>query len=161
MGYKDLFNKAFHEGPDENKTKEEELEESPELEEEPEKTLIEEEEVIPSVEVKQVVEAPVKPKTKKKTQSSDHPAKDLMREGIPESNYAEVPTRSTFGVHNYDIDDFLTDFSKKNQRRGGIPITKSHLIELVMDVAIYDMGLTPSGFNSKEEVREYLQKRLK
>lgn len=87
--------------------------------------------------------------------------KQIAREDVPISTYGIAPTQTNFGLYDEDMDDWLTSFSKKNQRRGGCAITKSQLIHIILDVAFYDMDITPLGYESHEALREDIQQRLK
>ena len=85
----------------------------------------------------------------------------FKRSDIDPSLYGIKTVASNFMVSNTEVLDFITSFSRKNQSAGGCSITKSVLIELMIDVIYYDLGLRPNGFMSPHELREYLISRIK
>lgn len=92
---------------------------------------------------------------------ASHPARFVMRDDVEPSIYAIKTPQSSYGIYNTDVDDFIKDFSKKNQRAGGCAITQSQLIEIVMDVMHYDIGLKPDGFGSHDELRQFIRSNLR
>jgi hypothetical protein len=92
----------------------------------------------------------------------DTKIRKVKRADLPASYYRENPDTSTYQIYNDELNEFIKTFSRKNSaKRGGAKLHPSTLIEVVLDVAYYDMGLRPDGFRSAEEVREFLRSKLK
>lgn len=87
--------------------------------------------------------------------------KQIKRKGLSLDAYGLKPYKTNFDLWNYELVDFLTNFSKENQKHGGVPINKSKLMEIILDVIYYDVHLKPEGFQSVEELRDHLQHIIK
>jgi hypothetical protein len=88
-------------------------------------------------------------------------ANKVARLDVPIETYGVNPVTSAINIYNMELHEFLGSFSARNQFRGGAAINKSTLIEVILDVAMYDMGLQPQGFQSAQELREFLQSKIK
>lgn len=95
--------------------------------------------------------------SKHKVDIKDHPGRFVMRPGVDPDVYSIKPPQGSLGIYNREVDDFISSFSKDNQRNGGVAITKSQLIEIVFDVLHYDLAIAPIGYESHEELRQHLQ----
>lgn len=85
----------------------------------------------------------------------------IMRHDIDPNAYGLKPDVTTLQIYNYEVSQFLTSFSKMNKKNGGNAITRSQLIEVICDVMYYDLGLRPDGFSSPQEIRRFIQNRIK
>lgn len=81
----------------------------------------------------------------------------IRRPGLDDSVYGVRPWLSNMQVYNRDLVHFIRNFSTENKLNGGVPITKSELLEVILEVLFYDKGLKPIGFESIEQLRAYLQ----
>ncbi|WP_067923796.1 hypothetical protein [Alicyclobacillus shizuokensis] len=89
-------------------------------------------------------------------------ARHVYRPGLDPKLYSpNKPVMKQVGIYNREIYKWTSDFSEENQFNGGCAITQSTLIEIILDVVKYDMGLEPIGFPSTQALREYLQSKLK
>lgn len=95
--------------------------------------------------------------------SKDLPAtvRKLIRSDVSEDVYGVKPVGNYFNCYNQELYEWLGSFSSKNKFNGGVSIGKSTLIEIILDVAMYDMKLEPMGFQSPRELRAYLQNKIK
>lgn len=106
---------------------------------------------------------PQKPARKQQVQHhADTPTAVQMiaREDLPLDTYGIKPVATNFGCYNRDLWKWLKDFSSDNQFNGGVPITKSQLMEICLDVVMYDLAIEPIGYNSHQELREAIQNRI-
>jgi hypothetical protein len=87
--------------------------------------------------------------------------KKVARPDLDPSTYGVSPWKSNFDVYNKELVEFIRNFSANNQLNGGCAITKSQLIEVILDVIYYDLKLDPIGFESVQELRKYLQDRIR
>jgi hypothetical protein len=88
-------------------------------------------------------------------------AKKIARKDVSPDVYGVSSWKSNFDLHNKELVEFIRNFSSNNKLNGGCSITKSQLIEVILDVMYYDLGLEPIGFQSIEELRSYIQERIK
>ncbi len=95
-----------------------------------------------------------------RTKSLPTGALQIARSDIPESTYGVKPVATNFNCYNKELFQWLRDFSSSNQFNGGVPITKSQLIEIILDVMYYDLGIEPIGYGSQEELREEIQRKI-
>jgi len=86
--------------------------------------------------------------------------KKVKREDRDLSEYGINPDISTFQLYNYELSEFVTSFSRENKRNGGKSISKSQLIEALIGFAVYDLNLTPDGYDSVQELTKELKTRL-
>lgn len=111
------------------------------------------------------------PAPKKKTSprsSKDRTLSDLptgiaqvARDDVPADHYGIKPVQVHFNTANKILKNWLKDFSSDNQFNGGIAITKSQFIEIMLDVMMYDLDINPIGYESHAELREDIQQKLK
>lgn len=85
----------------------------------------------------------------------------MMRPGIPKEMYGLKPVGIGFNCYSEEIEEWLSKFSKRNQRNGGCALTKSQIVEICLDVIMYDLELTGKGYKSQAELREGIQKLIK
>jgi hypothetical protein len=120
--------------------------------------------------IREIVQQPIqveKPVQVKNVDSVKHTSdlptavKKIARPDIPIDTYGINSWKSNFDIYNKEVVKFIRNFSANNQLNGGNAITKSQLIEVVLDVMIYDLGLQPLGFESPKALREYIQEQLK
>ena len=95
------------------------------------------------------------------TNSLSSSAKKIARTDISSEVYGVSAWKSNFDLHNKELVEFVRNFSANNQLNGGCAITKSQLIEVILDVMYYDVGLEPIGFQSVQELRSYIQEKIK
>jgi hypothetical protein len=96
--------------------------------------------------------------------SADHlspAAKKIARMDVSPEVYGVSAWKSNFDLHNKELVEFIRNFSANNQLNGGCAITKSQLIEVILDVMYYDLGLEPIGFQNIQELRSYIQEKIK
>lgn len=86
--------------------------------------------------------------------------KQIARHDVPVEHYGVSSYQSNFGVFDKEMLKWLTEFSKENKMNGGCSITKSQLIHIIMDVAFYDLDISPIGFESHQELREHIQNQI-
>ncbi|PVC74973.1 hypothetical protein C2I27_03545 [Priestia megaterium] len=79
---------------------------------------------------------------------------DVMRDDVPASDYGVKRVQTHFDCANRVVRKWITDFSSDNQFNGGVAITKSQAIEVMLDVMYYDLGINPIGYESAQELRE-------
>jgi hypothetical protein len=84
----------------------------------------------------------------------------IARNDVPLTIYGIKPVATNFNCYNKDIFKWLRDFSSNNQFNGGVPVTKSQVIEIALDVLMYDLGINPIGYESQEALREDIQRRI-
>lgn len=90
----------------------------------------------------------------------------FKREEFPLDMYYEKPFPVRFQMLNAELHQFLQTFSSQNQRHRGKAILNYNLMEVMMEVIIYDLGLKPyneetgKGFQSIQEIRDYLQRKI-
>ncbi len=87
-------------------------------------------------------------------------ALQIARSDIPETTYGVKSVVTNFSCYNKELLRFLKEFSSNNQFSGGIPITKSQFVEIALDVIYYDLGIRPIGYESHEELREDIQRKI-
>lgn len=87
--------------------------------------------------------------------------KQIAREDVDITNYGIKPVATNFNVYNKELWKWLTGFSSDNRFNGGVPITKSQLMEICLDVIMYDLDIEPIGYESQQELREAIQRKLK
>ncbi len=85
----------------------------------------------------------------------------VARIDVASSLYPEEPNRTSLHIYNNEVFDFLGDFSRDNARAGGAKIKHSMILEVLADVAFYDMGIRPDGIRSVAELRQLIQSKLK
>jgi hypothetical protein len=85
----------------------------------------------------------------------------FKRDDLDPSVYGVQRIMSGFQLHNIEVIDWLSSFSKHNQLNGGCTITKSTLLEVILDVVYYEMNVQPHGFQSPHDLRDYLMTRIK
>lgn len=110
----------------------------------------------PMIQGKPVIPAQINPSTDIST-----PIQQIARPDIALERYGVNPWKSNFNIYNKDIVNFVRNFSAENQLNGGSAITKSQMIEVLLDVVFYDMQLKPEGFQSVQELRKHLQEKLR
>lgn len=143
----------------------------PEIEEEPRK----EEMIVEDVPVEPVMTAE-KPKTPvaksvkevrhtmvavQKDSSLPTGVLQIARDDVSVTSYGVKPVATNFNCYNKELFEWLRTFSSNNQFNGGCAITKSQLIEIVLDVIYYDLGINPIGYESQQALREDIQMRIK
>ena len=96
-------------------------------------------------------------------ESSKLPSKAIQvkHPDASEEAYGIMPIATNFQLYNYDLNDFLSNFSKQNRKNGGNPITKSQLIETVLSFAYYNMKINPKGYKSAQDLIEDMAGKLK
>ena len=87
--------------------------------------------------------------------------KKVLRHDVDPDKYGVAPVQRNVRYYNEDVVDWLGKFSRKNVQRGGIALTQSSVIENILQVMIYDLDLQPIGFESGEELRQYILQKLK
>ena len=85
----------------------------------------------------------------------------IAREDAPLSDYGVKPVATNFNCYNKEVFKWLRDFSSNNQFNGGVPITKSQVIEIALDVLLYDLGINPIGYESQQTLREDIQNKIR
>ena len=83
-------------------------------------------------------------------------ARFVAREDVSPDVYGVNPWKSNFDIYDKNVARFIRNFSQENRMNGGKAITKSQLIETILNVMIYDVQLKPIGFQSTKHLREYL-----
>lgn len=110
------------------------------------------------------VEIPVRkePEGKQVLKEKNYPTAVLQiaREDVPVTNYGIKPVPTNFNCYNKEIFTWLKNFSSNNQFSGGVPITKSQVMEIALDVLFYDLGINPIGYESQQALREDIQHKL-
>jgi hypothetical protein len=117
---------------------------------------------------KNITHEPVAPKkTGSSAKKSDKEEDEVLaiqrvfRSGLTMDDYGKSGKAHQIFIYNKHVNRFLKNFSDDNKDAGGAPIIKNALVEAILDVAIYDMGLEPSGFQHVDEIREFLRSKLK
>lgn len=87
--------------------------------------------------------------------------RQIARPDVDLTIYGAKSVATNFNCYNRDLWTWLTTFSSANQFNGGNPITKSQLIEISLDVVMYDLDINPVGYESQQELREAIQKRIR
>lgn len=85
----------------------------------------------------------------------------IARDDVPVTSYGVKPVATNFNCYNKELFEWLKSFSSNNQFNGGVPITKSQFIEVVLDVIYYDLGINPIGYESQQALREDIQNKIK
>lgn len=85
----------------------------------------------------------------------------VARDDVPVSHYGIKPVQVHFSTANRELRKWLTSFSSDNQFNGGVAITKSQFIEVMLDVMMYDLDINPIGYESHSELREDIQQKIK
>lgn len=107
---------------------------------------------------------PARPVVARKTkQQSDIPTavQQIIREDVPLEYYGVKPVQTNFGCYNKELWKWLKEFSSENRFNGGVPITKSQLMEICLDVVMYDLDINPIGYESQQQLREDIQNRIR
>jgi hypothetical protein len=89
------------------------------------------------------------------------PVKQIARPDVDISTYGLKPVATNFNCYNRELWKWLTSFSSDNRFNGGSSITKSQLMEISLDVIMYDLGINPIGYESQQELREAIQNRIR
>lgn len=131
-----------------------------------------EEKDIPEQEVKPKTKPMVKPpavnKPKNTMQNSttydelppNHPAKFVKRDDQPASQYSKKGFPSSYTIYDKKLRKILKNFSDDNQYNEGCPIPQSFIIESMMGILFYDLGIEPIGYQTKEEFLQDIKERL-
>ncbi|ACK98765.1 MULTISPECIES: hypothetical protein [Bacillus] len=82
-------------------------------------------------------------------------------EGIVNGSYGSKRLQTSFDCANKEVHQWAKSFTTENQFNGGCSITKSDLIEICLDTFFYDLGLEPIGYESYEELREDIWRKMK
>lgn len=85
----------------------------------------------------------------------------IARPELPVTTYGVKPVATSFNCYNKELFEWLRNFSSNNQFSGGVAITKSQLIEIALDVIMYDLAIKPIGYESQQALREDIQNKLK
>lgn len=85
----------------------------------------------------------------------------IARDDVPVNSYGVKPVATNFNCYNKELFEWLKTFSSNNQFSGGVPITKSQLIEVMLDVMYYDLGINPIGYESQQALREDIQNKVR
>jgi hypothetical protein len=88
-------------------------------------------------------------------------ALQIAREDVDPESYGIKPVATNFNCYNKKLFTWLKSFSSDNQFNGGVPITKSQVIEIMLDVMMYDLDINPIGYESQAELREDIQRKIK
>lgn len=96
-------------------------------------------------------------------QQADIPTgvRQIARDDVPITSYGKKPVPTNFNVYNKELWKWLTGFSSDNRFNGGVSITKSQLMEICLDVMMYDLGINPIGYESQQQLREDIQNKIK
>ena len=93
--------------------------------------------------------------------TTNTPVAQIAREDLAIEKYGVNSWKSNFNIYNKDIVDFVRNFSSSNQLSGGKAITKSQMLEVMLDVMYYDLDIRPIGFDSPNDFREYLKEKMR
>jgi hypothetical protein len=85
----------------------------------------------------------------------------IARDDVPVTDYGIKPVATNFNCYNKEVFKWLREFSSNNQFSGGVPVTKSQVIEIALDVLMYDLGINPIGYESQQALREDIQNKIR
>lgn len=85
----------------------------------------------------------------------------IARDDVLVEDYGVKPVATNFNCYNKEVFKWLRDFSSSNQFSGGVPITKSQVIEIALDVLMYDLDINPIGYESQQALREDIQNKIR
>lgn len=90
----------------------------------------------------------------------NHPAKFVKRDDQPASQYSKKGFPSSYTIYDKKLRKILKNFSDDNQYNDGCPIPQSFIIESMMGILFYDLGIEPIGYQTKEEFLQDIKERL-
>jgi len=108
------------------------------------------------------VRRPIPQAVSPKLDNSSYPTGvvQIARPDVDPSVYGRKAVATNFNCYNKEVFEWMRSFSSNNQFNGGVPITKSQLIEVILDVVMYDLDIKPIGYASQQELREDIQYRI-
>jgi hypothetical protein len=87
--------------------------------------------------------------------------RQIARDDVPITMYGINPVQTPFQTYNRELFEWLRNFSSANQFNGGVAISKSQAIEIMLDVMMYDLGINPIGYESQQALRKDIQNKIK
>jgi hypothetical protein len=87
--------------------------------------------------------------------------KQIARPDVPVDHYGVKGVQLHFQPYNKVLRRWLKDFSSENQSNGGCAITKTQVMEMMLDIMMYDLEILPLGYETQQEMREDILEKMK
>lgn len=89
-----------------------------------------------------------------------HPARFVSRKDVDVSVYSDKPHTSSYNLYDDNLYDWITNFSKINQKNGGCSLPASYILEKIIGLLYYDLNILPRGFTSREQFLKEIKNKM-